>query len=290
MDDIKDIVNVVFGVLAALLFYAVAGVSVLLAVTNLSQARQLRRMGESVPPLEFSLRSVGSGVLALAMGAVLMASILDVESRPLWVNIAYAVPVAGITLSWAWLIVFGYTLNPVPETMAHFDHFGRIGRKAFEGANGPLTLAARVLHRNTDRLKGEFTVITTTGDDPEAFPRGRDALYPYWVALVSNREPIGLFFCGKPDPRTTGLYVEERLYELCRLKDCILPGHAENPWRRRHRVHTRLSTRHDGEARLSEENVQRLIDDFVEKHLWPLPPVLPLPFESDKERELGGTR
>lgn len=178
-----------------------------------------------------------------------------------------------------------------PGTMAHFDFFGRIRPWALTGLHGSLALATRVLHQNIEPLKGEFTVVTTAGHDRERLPKGRGVpLHPYWIALVANRIPVGLFFFrgwGHPfvralvaresEYRLHGLYEDRGVYyypellvrfrsgavrQLGEFRFLIVEPIAQalGLGLRGPRVQRRLPRR-----RVDERRIQAIVDEFVSK-------------------------
>jgi hypothetical protein len=245
------------------------GFLILLIVGSHRHYAQLRRRGLPLPPRTRSFKDLGFGIFFLFFAVVAAAMGLSVEDRPLWLNLLMTVPVVGLFGSLAWLAIFGRDESNLPETMAYFDFFGRMSEKALGDMKGPLALAANVLHGNIGSLKGEFTVITAAGDDRTVLPRGRDSLYPHYVALVANREPVGLFFHrGAAFPIDRGLHVRELRYKL-RYGDAgryVHPDPSEGLIARRRRLRARL-----GVNRLTAENVQRIIDEFTEKNSSTLP-------------------
>lgn len=261
-------IEIVFVVVSMAFFYYVAASLVWIIVLSVRHNASLRRRALPLPPrIGQSAKDWAWGFFFLVFGALLAEHIVDGQARPHWQNVMFAIPVAVIFFGASWMILLGRGESDLPETLAYFDSYGRLRPGALARKKGALAVAAKVLHRNIDPLKGKFTVITSADDDREMFPRGRGQLAPRYVALVSNREPVGLFFHrGEVIPNNRVLYIKEVRYELvygkdlrgnrCVFADIVSGGRIP----RRGQIRDRLIG-----ARLTEQNVQRVIDAFVAK-------------------------
>ncbi len=255
-------------VAAFAMLYVMAGALIRLVVAVERHRASLRQRGLPVPPrLSQSPTDWLWALLLVLMAVCFVAMTLTNPAHALWLQLAMAAPFVAFLGGSSWLLLSGRGESELPETMAYFDFFGRVSPRALSQARGPLALAARVLHRNIDPLKGEFTVVTTGGDDRDRFPKGRERLFPRWVALVSNRDPFGLFFRrGALFPIDRALYVEELRYEL---------EYGSDAWKKRwvfpkttargllpggRRIRSRL-----GVGRVTEGELQWLVDAFVRK-------------------------